>query len=775
MPVPPGLKLTPTLLAQSLKLTQLRKLACSLGTPISGTKRALAEAMCGVLGRSRFPIASIRGRDGGGSGSGAVRILSVDMGIRNLAACLLEVPGGWKGLGIKRGKDRHTMMVPSVIAWQRMSILPTTTTNIESKPGETPPPQPPTPPTPQTVESFSASTFSHHAHSLALTLLHLSPPLPHQILIETQRYRSHGGAAVQEWTLRVNMLESMLWGCLRTLAELGVWGVKDGRVVTGEGKEVVEQGGEVIEGINPGKVVGFWEGLLAEYGVAKVEKLQTTYAESKKSKTRVVKSLLCPPYMRTQSSPPSCGGTGMPLFELGTEQARETAGLFLEMGGDGGKVGAKVKKPLVVGKRSKKQPKGKLDDLADCLLQGLAWVKWEEGRRRVISGKGVLAGVDIAGLVERGRMLEEGVTGGRERVVQKAVKKVKRGRKKVTQEAVKEAKRGRKKVVQEAVKVKRGRKKVAQEEVVVVKQKPRVKVKKVGIQETKETTPQGIETLTGKVEAEVKLESTVGAKMEDTLSALIPIVEPAKPRKPRARKLPPPGSISMPALGTETKAGEGKVTTQECVGTLRQEIEPVSGIEAELGLDMRVLAKDPHTVPPPPVQIVEPVLLPIKTRKPRARKLPPTEAGAYKENELVQENKETTSHQITTRQSETVSGKGEAEPESGAEMEGANTAPATLIENVEPAKKARKPRTRKLPQPEVVYLSLEAKGEQTVPQGIEAEDTPAPAPPVQILEAARKPRKPRTKKQARPEFTSILIPSVESGAGGEVAAVIAQA
>jgi hypothetical protein len=41
----------------------------------------------------------------------------------------------------------------------------------------------------------------------------------------------------------------------------------------------------------------------------------------------------------------------------------------------------------VNGKKAKRTPGKKLDDLADCLLQGVAWLRWEENRRSLAEGR----------------------------------------------------------------------------------------------------------------------------------------------------------------------------------------------------------------------------------------------------------------------------------------------------------------------------------------------------------------------------------------------------
>ncbi|KAL9016391.1 MAG: hypothetical protein Q9185_006262 [Variospora sp. 1 TL-2023] len=143
--------------------------------------------------------------------------------------------------------------------------------------------------------------------------------------IHEARFRSMGGSSVQEWTLRVNMFEAMLYAVLQTLRATGQWR------------------GEVLP-VEPSKVARFWVGGVE--GKGKGEK-------TKKRKMAVARELV--------------GGGESVRVKKGEEGVREvmTAG---------------------------KGRGGKFDDLADSLLQGLAWVRWEENKRAVLE-----KGADVLG------------------------------------------------------------------------------------------------------------------------------------------------------------------------------------------------------------------------------------------------------------------------------------------------------------------------------------------------------------------------------------------
>ena len=73
-------------------------------------------------------------------------------------------------------------------------------------------------------DAFHPQKLAEHANALVNGLV-LEPPgsarPPDTILIEQQRFRTMGASAVQEWALRVNMLEAMLWPLLRRAQDKG--------------------------------------------------------------------------------------------------------------------------------------------------------------------------------------------------------------------------------------------------------------------------------------------------------------------------------------------------------------------------------------------------------------------------------------------------------------------------------------------------------------------------------------------------------------------------
>lgn len=364
----------------SCKLTQLKVIANATGINSSGTKPVLTTRLLDELLQSRFDlddkaqnILNATGIDSSGvisalgspvldklpkpiplNGSlehGGIKreaaaaagekdkphnLISIDMGIRNLAFCRLLLASS------------RTAAKPTLTHWTRIAI-----SRKQS---------PTSPETPS--EAFDPQTFAKHAYTFVTqTLLPLKPS---HILIERQRFRSMGGSSVQEWTLRVNMFEAMLYAVLKTFKEQGLWM------------------GDVYP-ISPAKVSKFWvgDGEVEEADAAgadvelrgKNEKKEgTTKPKPKSLRTKTAKITLVHHWL-------SHGTT----LNVGPD-AQKTVMAYIAKNQRGGRVGVKRSPKGEVKGLGPKEELGKLDDLADCLLQGMGWWEWERNRRKVLQG-----------------------------------------------------------------------------------------------------------------------------------------------------------------------------------------------------------------------------------------------------------------------------------------------------------------------------------------------------------------------------------------------------
>ena len=197
-------------------------------------------------------------------------------------------------------------------------------------------------------ESFTPATLSLTAYNLLRKrLLTLNPT---NVLIERQRFRSMGSKHILEWTIRVNMFESILHGVLCTLKQEKIWNGS-------------------VDAITPGKVGPFWVGEDVDVdATGKLRKSKSAKIQNKGAKIDLVRRWL---------------EEGTELT-LGNEEVEGTARAYKEKwkrGPGGGKA--------VMSGAGEKM--GKLDDLADSLLQGMAWIQWEDNKRLALkSGVEVL-------------------------------------------------------------------------------------------------------------------------------------------------------------------------------------------------------------------------------------------------------------------------------------------------------------------------------------------------------------------------------------------------
>lgn len=302
-------------------LSQLRELALQCGINRSGTKTTLVSLIGETLSQHQ-PLRP------------DARVLSIDLGIRNLAFSLLSPPAA----GSVKPRSAPPKF-PVVHAWRPLALVP------GAKEVD--------------VVSPDFSPASLAGITLSLVQNHLLPLKPTHVLIERQRFRSGGGSGVYEWTVRVNSLEAMLYATFSTLKGLGHW---DGVVVPVDPKRV---GPFLLEDRNPDD---------GDKSKVAEEEVDTTVAKAKKSGLRSAREnkkrkidLLGSWLARDE----------IPLVGVEAEAMRRT---FLEKWSPKeyrGKLNTK-------GSKSKAKSKGpavsikKLDDVTDSLLQGIAWIRWEE-------------------------------------------------------------------------------------------------------------------------------------------------------------------------------------------------------------------------------------------------------------------------------------------------------------------------------------------------------------------------------------------------------------
>ncbi|RDI82282.1 hypothetical protein Vi05172_g7696 [Venturia inaequalis] len=404
-----------TLPSRLLKLRNedLTRLLVAIGGASTGNKGVLVERLVRGCGRVGLGVGVASGvKDGVGFGRGSsglgskketTRVLSIDMGIKNLAFCVCDVPV-LSGRG-SRAKGGDGTLDLCVVAWKRIAVTGSTTPIGRKKKvvdGE------------EKKESgqahiegddpFSPMQLSKTAYKLVKEVL--LPYNPDTILIERQRFRSGGGSAVQEWTVRVNMFESMIWAVLTTLKNEGV------TTKTKISRKEKEERPQIWD-VSPMRVATFWIGKEAK---KLAERANVDIREAKKGRTKVEKKEkvdLVQRWILSDAEGIEINEAVNITFEDGAALTRDA--FMASKSGPNRKCAAlrKIKEPKVVktkGERAEGKKVvlpvvelaaipdspateslkeeavldiGKLDDLADCLLQAGAWVKWEMNRLAV--------------------------------------------------------------------------------------------------------------------------------------------------------------------------------------------------------------------------------------------------------------------------------------------------------------------------------------------------------------------------------------------------------
>lgn len=314
----------------SLKAWQLKYWALLTGVGLSGTKAELQASLVRSLDQLSLP-------------SRPRKIVSVDMGIRNLAYCVVE--------SSPKARTSVSGSLLKVTAWRRRDLLSSATAEPMLPAGDVIDVADATTAKQRKAKKILPNKDAFTPAVLSKTAFHVVQDLlahnPDSLLIERQRFRSGGAAAIQEWTVRVNMLESMLWASLETLRSSGT-----------------STSFPETFAIEPRRVAEFW--IAGRNGM-----------ELRPSSDMLSLDSAAP--ILNPTSPGRAKVEKKDKMEIVKIWTSGKSDVKLEFHNEAAEIADAFRSEKVRGARE--MAGGKLDDLADCLLQAVAYMRWDENKR----------------------------------------------------------------------------------------------------------------------------------------------------------------------------------------------------------------------------------------------------------------------------------------------------------------------------------------------------------------------------------------------------------
>lgn len=374
---------------RSITAKTLQSLLVRIGSISSGTKDVLYTRFNRDLWRPRLfdlrPDWKARQEKEWGR---KLRIVSIDMGIKNLAYCDVEVDYPASAVNLNATLD--------VIRWDKIDLV-STTRSYRSHLADPQLIKEGSAEADEDADPYSVDVMSRTAYWVVKQVI-LSAR-PDIILIERQRWRSASSAAIQQWTVRVNTLEAMIWSILDTL--------KAERLIVKKRLQEVDDKREYeVYGVDPKRVGQFWLGQHAralgkkQNGEVEVNVVQRPVQEEegkkpakvgkrkaeKNAKIAILRSWLT---SDTLSTAPSAT-LADPVITFNIQglatKAMEALSLpKLRTKRTTKKNRAATETAETVSKIAKSGSEiNKLDDITDCFLQAAAWITWESNRKQLV-------------------------------------------------------------------------------------------------------------------------------------------------------------------------------------------------------------------------------------------------------------------------------------------------------------------------------------------------------------------------------------------------------